>query len=534
MKTIVNDTKAGNLDAREYHNYIQHINVRFGHIDGPLFQTDATGLYEAYLASFGAGSERQYHTCHCCRQFIERFGGVAFVTDGGLLMPAFWIAGDAPPQYLAGVDAMARIVRSSHITMPFLSSDRVYGTPATGQWRHFAVTPPASRVFKATPLKTAFQAASEKREELASVMQALIEYNPATVTTALALLKSDSLANSQAVLGKAQFLADLHTERERIPKGHSERRLNLTWRAVATAPAGFCHPRSSMVATLLDDIAAGKSFDEAKAAWTKKMHPLQYMRPQAAPTAGAIAAAERDFEKLGAASALLRRHATMDDILEFVWRPKGAAKATPAGIFSGILAKAPAPASAMRAPPTTVTWDKFQRTVLPTVDSMEIYCPQHPQNFATMTTAVNPDSLPILQWDSAERRNPVAMYLWHGGSMPSSFGLQGNQYSKVTGVTLRPHMWFGGTFEHQSVGAIFIIDGAHESRKDAGNALFPVTLKSEFHGMRSVIEAHSRTAVMTGREQGVCGLHIGENQCGARLRVTIAGQIAEYLIDRWD
>lgn len=537
MQTIVNDTTAGNHGEREYHQFISRINNRFHEITGPLFQTDAAGLYEAYLASFGTGSDRQYHTCTCCRQFIERFGGVVHVNDAGQLVPAFWYPGDAPPQYLGAIAEMARIVSAASITMPFLSSEHVYGTPVTGDWRHFAVVPPADRVFKATPLKNAFQAASEKREDMTTVVHALQEYNQTTVATALTLLKGETLANGQAVLGQAQFLADLHAARAGVKGGHSGRRQNLTWRAVALAPAGFCHPRSSMIATLLDDIAAGKSFDQAKAGWSAKMHPLLYQRPQAAPTAGAIAAAERDFEKLGAASALKRRYATLDDILETVWKPKAPAAPAPAGgIFGSLKPKgAPAPAMSMRAPAITITWDKFQRTVLPTADTMEIYTPASAQCFVAFTTAVDPDALPILQWDRAERRNPLALYMWHHGSVPSSFSLAAGQFHKVNAITLRPHMWFGGGFDHQSTGAIFIIEGARETKTGAGNALFPSTLKSEFHGMRSVIEAHSKGQELEGREQGsACGLHIGKDGGGVHLRVVSAGQVSEYKIDRWD
>jgi hypothetical protein len=538
MQTIANDTQAaGNHGADHYHQFIQRINDRFHLIDGPLFQTDAAGLYEAYLASFPAGADRQYHTCTCCRQFIERFGAVVHVNDNGELVPAFWNTADVPLQYLEAISAMSKIVKGSNITMPFLSSERAYGTPVTGAWHHFAVVPPAARVYKASPLKNAFQAASEKREDMATVVHALQEYNQTTVATALTLLKAETLPNSQAVLGQAQFLADLHAARTSVKGGHAGRRQNLTWRAVALAPAGFCHPRSSMIATLLDDIAAGKSFDQAKAAWTAKMHPLQYQRPQAAPTAGAIAAAEQAFAKLGAASALKRRYATLDDILEKLWEPKPPAKpAAAGGIFGSVKPKdEPAPAMSMRAPAITITWDKFQRTVLQTADTIEIYTPAVRQAFVALTTAVDPDALPILQWDRAERRNPVALYLWHEGSFPAQFSLAQSQFHKVNAVTLRPSMWFGGGFDHQPAGAIFIIDGARETKTGAGNALFPSTLKSELHGMRAVIESYSKGQELEGREQGsACGITIGKESGGVHLRVTTDGQVSEYKIDRWD
>lgn len=84
-------------------------------------------------------------------------------------------------------------------------------------------------------------------------------------------------------------------------------------------------------------------------------------------------------------------------------------------------------------------------------------------------------------------------------------------------------------------GALFILEHAVESRTGAGNALFPSTLKSEYHGMRSVIEAHSKGQELEGRGPGnACGLLIGREACGVHLRVTSAGQVQDYKIDRWD
>lgn len=526
--------------AGEYDSFIDRMNARFAAITGPLFHTDAAGLYAAYLASFEAGADRQYHTCNCCEQFIERFGGLAYVDDAGLLVSAMWLVSEAPAHYMPAVAAMEQLVRRAAITMPFLSSESIYGTPAstaktTGTvWHHFAIAPPVTRVYKGSVLKNAHQAASEKREEYGSVLQAMGEYSRETVATALTLLKNDTLGNSAAVLGQAQFLVDVHAEMGRV--SGIKQASNLVFRAVATAPAGFCHPRSGIIATLLDDIAAGKSFEQAQAAWNAKMHPLAYQRPQAAPTAGAIAAAEAAFEKLGAASALKRRYATLADILETVWKPKAAPAPAAGGIFGSIKPKgAAAPAMSMRAPAIAITWDKFQRTVLPTADTIEIYTPGGQLTFAVLTTAVEPDALPILQWDRAEQRNPVALYLWNGGSPASQFGLTAGRFHKVTAITLRPSMWFGGGFDHQSVGALFVIDGARETRTGAGNALFPSTLKSEFHGMRSVIESYSKGQELEGREQGdACGILIGKESSAALVRVTSAGLVTEFKIDRWD
>lgn len=540
---MLTDQLHAHQDNLVYDAFIQRINIRFNALTGPVFQTDAAGLYEAYLGGFDTPEARQYHTCSCCRHFINKFGGLAVVDDSGQLVPAIWNEDEAPDHYKPAVAAMARLVRRARITMPFLSSEHQYGTAvsrvkATGhEWHHFAIRPAPTGIYRGTALKNAFQAASEKREEMGSVITALGEYSKDTVAVALKLLKDDQLHNSQAAVAQAQFLADLHAIGD---KAQGDRATNLVWRAVAAAPSGLCHPRSSMIATLLDDIQAGMTFEQAQTRWNAKMHPLAYQRPQAAPTAGAIKAAEEAFQKLGAASALRRRFARLDDVLEKLWAPRAtAAESASSGIFASVKPKGvPAEPMSMRAPAITMTWDKFQRTVLPTADTIEFFAPHGNFGYCALTTAADPDAVPILQWDSVERRNPVALYVWHGGSPAYQFSLTAGQFHKVSAITLRPSMWFGGVgFEHQPQGVVFIIDGAKDMRRGAGCALFPSTLKGEYHGMRSVIEAYSNANEMEGHDEAsACGalLGKGDENFNALVRVTSAGQVTEYKLDRWD
>lgn len=520
----------------EFDAYIQRINDRFNSLTGPIFETDATKLYETYLSTFDNPAQRQYHTCSCCRQFIERFGSLATVNDVGLVVSALWDGTDAPDHYKPAVDAMQRLVQRAKLTVPFLSSEKMYGTPVTGIWKHFAVKPAAERIYRATALKNAFQAACEKREEFASVRLALDEYTQTAVFTALQLLKNDALQNSEAVMGQAQFLADLHAARDSV--GGMQRKDNLAYRMVALAPSGYCHPRSSMIATLLDDIVAGKSYDHAMAAWAKKMHPLQYQRPQAAPTAGAIKAAELAFGKLDAASALERRYATMADILEDEWRPRAAMPESKEGtIFGGIKPKGEAPrAVSMKVPPAIMTVEKFRRTVLPTADMIELYTGFTPESFVALTTAVHADARPIMQWDSEERRNPVAWYLYHGGSMAPQFNLSAGQYQRVAAITPQPPMWFGGDFPHHGAGLVFLLHGAKDMRVSSNAAIFPSFLKSEFRPYAATIEAFSKSSrVQDMGGEHACGLLVSKGApCNVQLRVSSAGQMTEYSLDRWD
>jgi len=308
-------------------------------------------------------------------------------------------------------------------------------------------------------------------------------------------------------------------------------RKNLIYRAVAQAPSGFCHPRASMIATLLDDIESGKTFEQAQRNWNAKMHPLAYQRPQAAPTAGAIAQAEKLFREMGLAPALKRRIARLDEIPK-LWEPKQEPEVQAAGLFGHLKPKSMTPSRSMIAPAIAITMEKFVRTVVGTADKMEVDL-GHAANFISITTAEDADAPKLFQWD-----HPFAWYVWHGGRPPSQYGLH-TGWANVAAITRLPARWGDEAeqkFQHQGDGIILLVDGARET-KTAGAALFPSLLRAELREVRSVIESYSNNAKMGGLLDGsAIGIDIrqGASAHVATVRVTSAGAQQTYKIDRWD
>lgn len=522
----------GNHNDVEYDRFLKRMNDRFmSNCNGgetPLFTTDAEDLWAAYLDSFTDPVERQYHNCHCCRNFIEHFGSLATIGDDGLISSAIWNEDDAPDAYRAAVSAMAKAVRRAKVTGVFLSSEKMWGTPETGVWSHLAIKPAASMVFNRAT-KTAGQAMAEKREDFKTVMHALNEFTQAHIETALTLLKTESLYRSEKVLGQAEWLHALHVARA---AARGQGKSNAVWRAIATAPAGFCHPRSSMIGTLLEDIAAGKEFSEVSRAFAAKMHPLAYQRPQAAPTSGAIAAAEKVMQQLGAAGSLARRFARLDEV-KALWRPATKTDEAPAGGVFGHIKPKGADAQSMNIPAQVMTWDKFSRTVLPTAERIEFLAPSH-GSYTALVTAVNADAPQILQWDREDARNPVSWYFWHGGSSAASFSLRGGLFVEVDAITFQPSMWHGGN-EHHGAGVMFVLAGARESKQPSA-CLFPEIMKAEFRAIRSVIEAYSRGAKIEGMGQPHAAGYMLQkgSMWNAVMRVHVGSRHIDYKLDRWE
>lgn len=520
-----------NQDDPEYDEFLGRMSARLAHNAAePLFTTDVEGLWLAYLDALPS-DQRQYHTCHCCRNFVERFGGLASIAEDGTVSSAIWDVDDAPAMYKPAAVVMSKLVRRAKVTGVFLTKEPIWGTALSttpkGNWSHLHILPPANVAFKATVL-SAGQKMAERKEDFKTVMAALDEFTVAMLEQAVALLKTDALYRSEKVLGQAEWL--LAACKARQDSRYRER----IWRMIAKTPAGFCHPRSSMIGTLLEDIASGMDLADVSRRFASKMHPLSYQRPQAEPTSGAIAAAEKIVATLEAAGSLSRRFCRPDEV-EALWRPKATKEKSTAGVFGHLSPKATSSHPSLRVPPVTMTWEKFRRTVLPTADKIEYLTRPARETYGVLVTAVNPEATPILQWDRADARNPVSWYVWHGGSTAGEFGLQAGQFVPVTAVTLKPSSWKGSNLSHQGEAVLFILEGARET-KSAGNALFPETLKSEFHGIRSVIEAYSRGA----KVEAIDGPHAAGPLLSksyawrTHFRVTSGGQVLEYKLDRWD
>lgn len=506
----------------DYSALLEGVRASFAAVrDGPLFVTDATGLNELYLNSLP--SERQVHNCHACQHFIERFGSLATIREDSKLTSAMWSAVDIPDFYRGTFEALAAEVARAKVVSVFYNKLETWGTPVTGSWSHVAVTPPRSLVYREGALN-AEQAMAVSRENFRTVLTALTDFKPAALDQALRLFDAEALDRSEKFASPVRWLRQLQDR----PRGRAGD--NLVWRAVATAPEGYCHPKSSVIGPLLSDITAGLPFDDIKTKFAAMLHPLRYQRPQAAPAAGAIRVAEVLVEKLGIARSLERRFALLDEIETF-WVPKCDTTPKGGGIFAHIRPRGVPSAPPVSLPTTTSTWEKFVRTVLPVAERLEMLMPAN-GNFEAYLTAAHADSPLIFKWS-----NPFSTYVYNSGSMPSDWGLQYNSWAPVLAVAQRPNMWGGESKPYLGEGVLLVLMDAVDRRTDQGNALFPEMLRDDIHGVRSVVESYSKSAVI-GRPEGQYASGYGiikkSGNINVTLRAFLSGAWSSYHIDHWD
>lgn len=498
---------------------------------GAFFTTDADGLFDQFLDLLPA--DRQVHTCSACRQFFRAFGGLVAITPDGAAHAAMWNEEFVPEFYGPAVATMRHKVRHARVTGVFLSRASVWGTERTGEWTHVAVSASPGLLFTERT-RTPGQAMAARREDFQTVARALAEFSPNLLHEALRVLKADAVNRAVKFVGPVKWLLDLHTHR--AAQKNARHRDNILWRAIACAPDGYCHPRASVVGSLLEDIAANLPFDRIRSNFNAKVHGLRYQRPQAPPAAGNIAQAEKIVEQLGIARSLDRRFARLDE-LHTIWTPRASASAGEAGgVFGHLRPKDTTnDAAALDLPETTLTWAKFSATVLPQAEAMEFIVPFGRGPFVAFVTAVHPDAPPILKWDHDDARNPVSVYAYAGGSYSISWDLPPGCAVAVTAVAPSPWLWGSNPMPQMGGGAVLVLAGALDQCTDQGNALFPETLRGELHSVRATIEAYSRQATIGGRHSAsACGYAMQPGPIGVGLVVTSAGRRARYLIDRWD
>lgn len=538
--------------TKDDHHLLTAVSGRFTEVvaDGrPIFTTDGTdwteGIWEAFLAEIPSDL-RQTYTCNACRTFAERFGGLVTILEDGTQVPVMWYGFAVGPEstFRRAMAALETRVTKSRVSGVFLSKESTWGTPVTGHWNHFAVSPGASTIFHHA-LLSAGQAMAERKEDRGMLARAIAEFPIEVARNAHQLLSAgDALYRAEKVLGVAAWFLALHEALAAVQD--RKKRENLIWRAVALAPPGFAHVRSSMIGTLLEDLAGGMGFEAVKSRFDAKMHPLQYQRPTAPPRDGNIAQAEKAVEALKAAGALDRRFATIGDVTA-LWVPV-AADPKPSnpgtGVFSHLKGSSPGRATAQVEPATqTMTWVKFRDTVLPGAESIECHTGfGGGHSYIQLTTAVDPAAPPILQWDREDRRNPVSWYLHANGSSAAMFNLPADSWAKVAAVTLLPPMW--GLEEprpHWGEGVVFLLEGAKDLRavgSTRGAGFFVEQLRSEFHPYRRTLEAYAHSAALAGGERDdiAAGLDCrkGRSWEDTVLRVTTKAGRATYKLDRWD
>lgn len=497
------------------------------HQDKQLYNTDVIDLDLTYLDGFEDPAERQYHNCNACKRFIRNFGTLVYINDEGEARSPFWDVDldYVPEEFRESVRRMKWRMSTARVTGVFYSAEAKLGMAknwdpkSQHDWHHFNVILPPAAVYRAH-LSTAGQAMAERRQEFQMLQRTIPKYSLDVLEQADALMQADSALRS------SKFRTSLQKYTELIKSQRFTD--NRLWVIAATNP-GLARFGSSSVATLLDDIANGKSLEEAKRLFMKVIDPLNYQRAQAAPKIGNLQAAESVVAALGIAASLKRSVIEFSEVGGLAWLPRQDRQTNAnLDVFAG-LAQPAVKREVKRLEGPTMTWLKFANEVLPKAEAIFYEVKPAAKPYCMVTKATDGTAPVIYKWG-----HNFSWYRWAGGSKPTDFDLPEGREVVVRGIGTLPSSWSSPDTQRQ--GAIIYLEGARDLDSDkAGLGLYAECLIGELYNVRSSIEALSNAGTLTLATDPAAGLKITKGEAiNIRLGVVVGGIKTVYSIDRWD
>ena len=528
------------LDTDLYQRLNAVANNRLEQYASPIFITDLNHrqLYSDFQNALPEDMKQVYN-CNSCRGFVRRYGGLVVVDDEGSVKPLLWDPTDLEidPVFRSSIDAVARQFEGRRVFREYkvveLTNTKMKSSCEKGGFNHMYLSMLDSRISRGSPKEFAPTAT----KELATMLGAVIKtYRLDTVREVTQILEQDKLPQADNHKAAARWLLDL-LENDKIKGGgasDSVARHNLGYRYAASAFTGcVSQVKNGVLSNLLEWIENNESWKTIEKKWNEQTHPLQYLRPQAAPKAGNIAASERLFKALCITeNDLRRRFLVFNDIPKDVvmWQadPDTASKNTaPHKLFANVTPKISTTKSSRSGtrdlPPTQITFTKLMKSMLPTAKKLEYKLSTNDGLYFFITGF--PGTKPLMQWHFDDNDNRASWMVYHNPFPVKEHGLKPNEWNEVGAIIPFPHLWDGGdsttSLPLPNEIALSKVKGS-ESNPTQGKtqqglkwyhakngfrylmtfpgiynthtshlSLFSTLLKGEFHGARSTIEAYS-------------------------------------------
>ncbi|MGL4572660.1 MAG: YfaP family protein [Clostridium sp.] len=403
----------------KYYEFEESIRTKFKSMvdnNTSIFKTNVEKelLWDTYLKNIPEEGQQHYN-CNACKHFITRYANLVIVNNEGEIKSLLWDENQAPIFFKKAAKELRKVVENASIKNMFLSDERTLGIPKTGEWTHYSVKlNSGSKSLNKSRINTAGQILADKKEEFRMLNLGLLEYSTDVLNKAIDLLESGQLYRGNKFVEVVKWQKLIKESLETVEFNNIKN--NFKWLAVATAPTGYCRIKSSVVGTLLEDIKDELPLESIKRRFNDKTNSSQYMRSSSEPKENAIKEAEKVIEKMGIADSLERRYAVIEEIPveERIWESSDeqcnlkTKKSSSNGVFAKLLEKQNNNKKISEMPMTTMTWDKFSKTILPKAKKIEAKI-NDSNKLMALVTSLNPESENILQWN-----NPFSWY-YHGG-----------------------------------------------------------------------------------------------------------------------
>lgn len=281
---------------------------------GELFTVASDDLFDVYLAAFPPETNPLYktrtvHDCQCCKQFVRRLGRVvAFDPD---IVTIWGVWRELPEPFKTVAYQMNETVRVRPITGVFRTSEKKYGIDhnyGEGDVRHdhFEGIIAAGH-YSLTPEKDI----GNENSTFQVLHRGLTELRLADFDEVLALIAENGLYRGGETKAAIEGFRNLWVKGRQIEVPTEQSIRNFVW---ANLKNPFARFRSTAIGQLFVELAEGKPFEIAVAAYEKMVAPENYKRTSAPITTKMVENAVQKLTDLGLHGAMQRRYAKMTDV----------------------------------------------------------------------------------------------------------------------------------------------------------------------------------------------------------------------------
>lgn len=516
------------------------VNVR--HHSGELFDIFLNHLPE---------ERRQWHNCNTCKDFFNRYGGLAIINDDGSLTSLLWHhAPGCPEVYEKVLSELCEVVESRAIDHAFfglVNADLELGVREKGGHSHFTAT--LCRTVKSSPGSIVTSSAEKGHDDNLSkthfrhLVNNLFKWDQNLLSQAQAYFKHDP--NLSCYIKHVARLHDLATLKKQIIE-NPDRKESFIWRAVMDHGVILAHVNNQVIGEFLDCLKEKgldqDGFNFAKKRFLDMVNPLDYMRPKADPTEGLRLEAEKFFAEMELGDSLKRRYLRFDDIPEqaFIWRTtEDVPKEETGELFGHLKTKSTQDSETVVINGPHMTWAVFMEEILPSAKSMHIELDSFSRYpFIMYGTAELPDAKPIIRWDNPDNRNPVSGVMpsisrERRGTDPSKWGIS-NRIVPIKAIVPSQPEWNKPKEDWENLDYHLILEkGTPPELK--GVDLFPECLIPELFKYRPVLEAYRKDATFSGdRLASPVAMMMSKSSTGIGYYITVDDGTSKvrYLIDR--
>lgn len=467
-----------------------------------VFQLDVEKdvLWDLYLASFPEGTnpiyiERTEHDCNCCKQFIRNIGRAVTIGGDGKL-DSVWNLEGLPYPYDVVAAQLHAVAQTHQINTIYRTVEKEFGKEVTYQlptedgatarmitWNHFSGK--TGKVQSATTGKEMGQ----HQTNVGVFRRGLEELTPEAFQTVLDLIQADNLYKGAEW---KQRLQDFAKTQQLYNKGDNKQKLYMLHTHVNKS---FALIRNTSMGTLLIDLSEGKPLEAAVKSYEDKVSGTNYKRPKALLTPKMIEQANETLISLGLGEAIMRRHATIEDVSinNVLWADGTAKKLMQGNGLMDLLGShvKPAKKPALTGGVVDIAIQEFLDTVLPEAVTMDLmFDNSHVGNLVSITAPQVPESGKLFKWDNG--------FAWsYAGNITDSVLRQQVQErgGSVTGAFRFSHSWNHPGMRNTSLMDLHVFLPANNRAKKLG--------KCDTYGNNERVGWNNRNHGATGGTQDV-------------------------------